>query len=55
MPVIIYAILRFGSYPVQNAIVDAMIERPDGQNITMRLNDDGKGGNYFPYTIIFFR
>lgn len=53
MPVIIYAIVRFGSYPVQNAIVYAIIERPDGEKVTMKLNDDGKGGNYFCYTIFF--
>lgn len=44
MPVIIYAIIRYGGYPVQNANVTATIERPNEEDIELDLYDDGKGG-----------
>ena len=54
MPVIIYAIVRFGSYPVQNAKVSAIIQKPDGEEDNLDLNDDGRGGNYYYYCYYYF-
>lgn len=43
MPVIIYARVHFGPYPVQNADVTVVIMRPEGRALVYKLYDDGAG------------
>ncbi|XP_054706113.1 calcium-activated chloride channel regulator 2-like isoform X3 [Uloborus diversus] len=44
MPVIIYVSLQYGSYPVKDAEVKAVVRAPDGTEVaSLLLTDDGRG------------
>ncbi|XP_058159207.1 calcium-activated chloride channel regulator 2 isoform X2 [Dasypus novemcinctus] len=54
-PVMIYANVRKGFYPILNATVTAMIEAETGDPVTLRLFDDGAGADVIKNDGIYSR
>ncbi|XP_053448780.1 calcium-activated chloride channel regulator 2 [Nycticebus coucang] len=54
-PVMIYASVRKGFYPIRNATVTATVEPETGDAVTMRLLDDGAGADVIKNDGIYSR